>query len=158
MRRPGVEVVNMGMVDNTDRTFQAGTRLREHAVDLIFINATTYALQGTVLPVVQTAMVPVIILNISPQKSIDYKKFNTLPDRTAMTSEWLAHCGACPVPGIANVFKRCGIQFFQITGYLGDEDGFWKEVGEWIEAAKAAHIMAFSWVTTMVVCSIFIPI
>ena len=36
MRRPDVEVVNMGMVDNTDSAFQAGTRLREHAVDLIF--------------------------------------------------------------------------------------------------------------------------
>lgn len=144
MQRPGVDVVNMGMVDNTDKAFQAGTRLREHAVDLIFIHATTYALSGTVLPVVQRAKVPVIILNISPQKSIDYKKFNTLPDRTAMTGEWLAHCGACPVPEIANVFKRCGIQFFQVTGYLGDEDGFWGEVDEWIEAAKVAHIMAFN--------------
>ena len=39
-------------------------------------------------------------------------------DRTAMTGEWLAHCRACPVPEIANVFRRARIEFHQITGIL----------------------------------------
>ena len=38
-----------------------------------------------------------------------------------MTGEWLAYCQACPVPEIANVFRRCRIPFHQITGMLDDD-------------------------------------
>lgn len=41
-------------------------------MDLIFLYVTTYALSSTVLPVVQRAKVPVIILNLSPAPAIDY--------------------------------------------------------------------------------------
>jgi len=64
-------------------------------VDFIFLHVITYAL--------------------SPAAAIDYPSFNALGDQTKMTGEWLAHCGACPVPEIANVFNRCGIDFHQIT-------------------------------------------
>ena len=63
-------------------------------------------------------------------------------DRTAMTGEWLAHCSACPVPEIANVFKRARIPFEQITGRLHDDPECWSEVDAWIEAARVANVMA----------------
>ena len=44
-----------------------------------------------------------LVLNLQPGAAIDYEAFNRLPDRTAMTGEWLAYCSACPVPEIANV-------------------------------------------------------
>jgi len=96
--RPGVEVVNLGLVDTPEKAFAAGHKFRQADVDLIFLHVTTYALSSTVLPVVQRAKVPVIILNLSPTAAIDYAKFNRMGDRTAMTGEWLAHCSACPVP------------------------------------------------------------
>lgn len=80
-------------------------------MDLIFLHVTTYALSSTVLPVVRRAEVPVIILNLQPAAALDYPAFNRMADRTAMTGEWLAHCGACPLPEIANVFNRCGVPF-----------------------------------------------
>ncbi len=55
-----------------------------------------------------------------------------------MTGEWLAFCSACPVPEIANVFRRCRIPFHQITGVLNDE-ACWREAGEWVEAARVAQ-------------------
>jgi L-arabinose isomerase len=110
-------------------------------VDLIFLHVTTYALSSTVLPVVQRAKVPVVILNLAPEASIDYGKFNAMGDRTAMTGEWLAHCSACPVPEIANVFQRAGIDFHQITGMLHDDPVCWNEVDAWMEAARVANIM-----------------
>jgi L-arabinose isomerase len=61
-----------------------------------------------------------------------------------MTGEWLSYCSACPVPEIANVFKRVGIRFHQITGMLNDDPECWNEVTEWVEAAKVANIMAFN--------------
>ncbi|HEX2101825.1 MAG TPA: arabinose isomerase, partial [Candidatus Synoicihabitans sp.] len=68
--------------------------------------------------------------------------FNRLADRTAMTGEWLAYCAACPVPEIANVFKRAGITFHQVTGQLRDDPVCWNEVDAWIDAARVAHTMA----------------
>lgn len=141
LRRPGVEVVNLGLIDSPPKALAAGHALRQADVDLVFLHVTTYALSSTVLPVVQRAKVPVIVLNLSPEAAIDYTKFNAMGDRTRMTGEWLAHCSACPVPEIANVFNRARIPFHQITGRLHDDPVAWDEVDAWIEAARVANVM-----------------
>jgi L-arabinose isomerase len=138
LTRPGVEVVNAGLVDNPDRALAAGREFRRQDVDIIFLHVTTYALSSTVLPVVMRAKVPVIVLNLAPEPAIDYAAFNAMGDRTAMTGEWLAHCAACPVPEIANVFKRAGVRFHQVTGVLDDDPECWREVDGWVEAARVA--------------------
>jgi len=94
------------------------------------------------LPVVQRVKAPVIVLNLSPSEAIDYDAFNAMADRTAMTGEWLAYCSACPVPEIANVFRRVGIRFHQITGMLHHDPMVEREIREWVEAAKVMHTMA----------------
>jgi L-arabinose isomerase len=138
----GAGIINLGLIDNPVAAMEAGHKFRQADVDIIFLHVTTYALSSTVLPVVQRAKVPVIILNISPDKAIDYKSFNKLNDRTKMTGEWLANVSACPVPEIANVFLRAGIKFHQITGVLHGDSEVWNEVKEWIEAASVANKLA----------------
>jgi len=137
-------VINLGLIDTPDKAFEAGKKLRTQDADIVFLYTTTYALSSTVLPVVQKAKLPVIILNLSPDESIDYEVFNSMGDRTKMTGEWLAYCAPCPVPEIANVFSRTGISFFQISGLLDPADACWKEVSEWIEAARVAKIMQYN--------------
>lgn len=137
-------IVNAGLVDTTDKAFEAGRMFRTEDVDLIFLYVTTYALSSTVLPVVQRARVPVIILNLSPQAAIDYATFNAMADRTKMTGEWLAYCSPCPVPEIANVFNRTGIKFHQVIGMLHHDAVCRNEIKEWIEAAKVAHAMFYN--------------
>jgi L-arabinose isomerase len=134
------EVINLGLIDNAEKAIVAGHDFRKADVDIIFLYVTTYALSSTVLPVVQRAKVPVIVLNLAPEAAIDYTSFNKMDDRTKMTGEWLAYCSACPVPEIANVFKRTAIKFHQVTGMLHDDE-CWKEIGEWIEAANVANAM-----------------
>lgn len=141
LKRPGVKVVNLGLVDNPIAALEAGHKFRAADVDLIFLHVTTYALSSTVLPVVRRAKVPVIILNLSPTPAIDYAAFNKMDNRTRMTGEWLASCAACPVPEIANVFNRARIPFHQVTGVLEGDPLVWKEVGEWVDAARVAHVM-----------------
>jgi L-arabinose isomerase len=136
------QTLNLGLIDTTEKAFEAGTEFRRNDVDIIFLYVSTYALSSTVLPVVQRAKVPVIILNLAPDKAIDYRAFNKMPDITKKTGEWLAYCSACTVPEIANVFNRTGIKFHQVTGMLHDDEICWTEVAEWIEAAKVANIMA----------------
>jgi L-arabinose isomerase len=141
LAKAGAEVVNLGLIDTPEKAVVAGHQFRQADVDLIFLHVTTYALSSTVLPVVRRAKVPVIILNLSPSTAIDYDWFNGLGDRTKMTGEWLAYCQSCPVPEIANVFNRCRIPFFQVTGMLEDDPIAWNEITDWVEAARVAHTM-----------------
>ena len=133
--RPGLEVVNLGLVDSAERSLDAGRQCRREDIDVLFLYVTTYALSNTVLPLVQRAGVPVVVLNLQPEAAIDYKAFNQLEDRTAMTGHWLAYCSACPVPEIANVMARARIPFHQVTGVLDDEET-WREIEGWLAAAR----------------------
>lgn len=135
LTRHGVELLNLGLIDTTQRARAARHELRRGDIDVLFIYVTTYALSSTVLPLVRQAGVPVIVLNLQPKAAIDYAAFNKMQDRTAMTGHWLAYCSACPVPEIANVLMRAGIPFHQVTGVL-DEDATWSEIEDWLAAAR----------------------
>lgn len=142
LERDDVDVINLGLIDTPEKAVTAGHDFRAADVDVIFLYVTTYALSSTVLPVVRRAGVPVIILNLQPVAAIDYAAFNALGNRAKMTGEWLAHCAACPVPEIANVFKRAGIRFHQVTGVLEGDAQVDTQIEDWIEAARVGHIMA----------------
>lgn len=137
-----VEVVNLGMIDTPEKAMQAGHDFRRADLDIVFLYVSTYALSATVLPVVQRARVPVVVLNLSPEAAIDYTTFNNLKDRTAMTGEWLAYCSSCSVPEFANVFKRSGIVFHQVTGMMHNDEMAWKEIEDWVRAARVVHEMS----------------
>jgi L-arabinose isomerase len=139
---PGREIVNFGLVDSPERAVAVGHQARREDVDLLVLYVTTYALSSTVLPIVRRAKVPVLVLNLQPEAAIDYARFNALPDRTAMTGEWLAYCSACPVPEIANVFARAGIAFHQVTGVLEDDPECWREIEDWMQAAHVVETLS----------------
>ncbi len=141
LKRPGIEVINLGLIDSPPKALDAGHKFRSADIDLLFLHVTTYALSSTVLPVVQRAGVPVIVLNLQPAAAIDYAAFNRMGNCTRMTGEWLANCTACPVPEIANVFSRAGIQFHQITGMLQDDPIVDQEIHAWIDASRVADIL-----------------
>ncbi len=135
-----VDLIDAGLVDNPERARTVGSLFRQQHVDVIFLYISTYALSSTVLPIAQEAGVPIIVLNIQPVAAIDYDSFNALGDRGKMTGEWLAHCQACCVPEIAGVFKRAGIEYHLVTGFLGDDETN-RHLEEWVAAAKTARTM-----------------
>ena len=139
LRALGAEVTDVGLVDDPDKSRKAAERFREARVDFLFLYVSTYALSHTVLPVVQQTGLPVLILNLQPEKAIDYGRFNALGDRGLKTGEWLANCQACCVPELANVFNGAGIAYDLVTGWL-DDGSAWARIGQWIKAAtvKAA--------------------
>jgi len=141
LARPGVELVNLGLIDTPERSRVAGHQCRREDIDVLFLYVTTYALSNTVLPLVQRAGVPVIVLNLQPEAAIDYRTFNQLQDRTAMTGHWLAYCSACPVPEIANVLMRARIPFHQVTGVLNEAET-WLEIEGWLAAARVRSALA----------------
>jgi L-arabinose isomerase len=138
------DIINLGLIDTPQKAFEAGDSFKKEDVDILFLYVSTYALSATVLPVVKKANVPVIVLNLSPEASIDYQTFNRLADRAKMTGEWLSYCSACSVPEIANVFNRNNIPFYQITGILQNDSPVWTEIEEWVHAARVARIMYYN--------------
>lgn len=136
----GGEISDAGMVDTPEKAVTAGTFFRTENVDIVFLFISTYALSSTVLPVVQRANVPVVMLNLQPVPQLDYATFNAMNDRGRMTGVWLEHCQSCSVPELACVFNRAGIDYHVVTGYLQEEEA-WQEIEDWVDAARMRHGM-----------------
>lgn len=135
LKSPHLRVVDAGMVDSVEGARAAAATFKREDVELIYLYVSTYALSSTVLPVVQKAGVPVVVLNLQPVRTLDYAAFNALGDRGVMTGEWLAHCQACAAPELACVFNRAGIPYHLVTGTL-DDDQAWAEIRDWADAAR----------------------
>ena len=118
----------------------AADLLKREDVEVIFLFISTYALSSTVLPVVQKAKVPVVILNIQPVAQLDYDKFNAMDDKGKMTGVWLEHCQSCSLPELACVFNRADIAYHVVSGYL-QEDYVWQQINDWADAATVASAM-----------------
>jgi len=141
---PTRTIVHLGLVDTPQKSLEASHEARRQEIDILLVYVTTYSLSSTVLPLIKRAKVPVILLNLQPAAAIDYAAFNAMKSRTEMTGEWLAYCSACPVPEIANVLRRLGIPFQQVTGTLFDDPVCWEEIEHWLRAAEAVHLLAHS--------------
>jgi len=148
LEQSGVEVIDAGMVDSVDKAISSASLFNKESVDIVFLNISTYALSHTVLPLIQRIACPVIVLNLQPEKAIDYEKFNSMGDRGKMTGEWLSYCQSCVTPELASVFKRAGINYHLITGYL-EEDYVWNEIGDWMDACAVKSSMRNSRVGVM---------
>lgn len=133
----GADLVDAGMVDNPEKAQDAAKLFKTEDVDIIFLFISTYALSSTVLPVVQKAKVPVVMLNIQPVAQLDYESFNAMGDRGKMTGVWLEHCQSCSLPELSCVFNRSGIDYQVVSGYM-QEEYVWQEIQDWVDAAKVA--------------------
>jgi len=127
----GAEVVSAGLVDTPQEARHAGETLGAADLDLLLLYTATYATSSQVLPVVQAAAAPVVILNLQPTRTLDYEAMTT--------GEWLANCSACCVPEIAGAFTRARIPYRIVTGTLLDDEQSWHAIGEWLDAARAVH-------------------
>jgi L-arabinose isomerase len=148
------EVYNYGLVDTEGEGRKAGEWLNGNQVDLVFCHAATYSTSSTVLPLHQICKAPAVFLNLQPTERINYEH--------STTGEWLAHCGACPVPEFANAFNRAGIRFRVVNGLLGlnyttsislsnevtndskEAIRAWQEIEGWVRAAGVQRTLQHS--------------
>ena len=126
-------VVSPGLIDTAPKAYAAGEQFAQEKVNLIFCHAATYATSSQVLPAVQEANVPVVVLNLQPVSALDYE--------AADTGEWLANCSACCVPEISCAFERAGIQFNVVSGMLYRDEEAWREIEEWCKAANVVRTL-----------------
>ncbi|HZG92056.1 MAG TPA: L-fucose/L-arabinose isomerase family protein, partial [Pseudonocardia sp.] len=85
-----------------------------------------YMTASMLVPVAQRSGAPVLLINLQPTERMDHATFDT--------GAWLAYCGACPLPEMANAFERAGVGFRSVSGYLEDERA-WARIARWVRAA-----------------------
>jgi L-arabinose isomerase len=120
------EVVDAGFISDAQEGAAAAEKLRAADCDLIIGFLTTYMTATMLVPVAQRTGAPVLLLNLQPTEAMDHATFDT--------GAWLAYCGACPLPEMANAFARCGIDFRSVSGYLEDPRA-WTRIERWIRGA-----------------------
>jgi L-arabinose isomerase len=129
----GAEVVSAGLVDTAQRAREAGDTFAAGQVDLVLCHAVTYATSSQVLPAVQAAKAPVVLLGLQPTPALDYA--------TTGTGEWLANCAACCVPELAGAFTRAGIPYDTVAGTIDDDQRAWARIAAWVRAAGVARAL-----------------
>ena len=120
------EVVDVGFISDAQEGDRAAERLRVAGCDLIVGFLTTYLTANMLLPVAQRSGAPVLLLNLQPTETMDHANFDT--------GQWLAYCGACPLPEMANAFARAGVTFRSVSGYV-EEERAWRKIERWVRAA-----------------------
>ncbi len=129
----GAQVVSAGLVDTAQKARAAGDRFRAEGVDLVLCHAVTYATSSQVLPAVQGAGVPCVLLALQPTASLDYERTDT--------AEWLANCSACCVPELAGAFTRAGVRYDTATGTIEGDERAWAQIAAWVRAAGVARAL-----------------
>jgi len=127
------EVVSLGLIDTSQGAYAAGTRLAAENVDLLICHTATYATSSQVLPIVQQAKVPVLVLNLQPEAALDYENIDT--------GNWLANCSTYCVPEISSAFHSAGISFQVVSGMLYDDERVWASLRQWCQAATAVRVL-----------------
>ncbi|MCM2417253.1 MULTISPECIES: L-fucose/L-arabinose isomerase family protein [unclassified Streptomyces] len=132
MKEFDADVVDAGFISDAQEGAAAAEMLRAAGCDLIVGFLTTYMTATMLAPVAQRSGAPVLLINLQPTEAMDHATFDT--------GQWLAYCGACPLPEMANSFERAGVPFRSVSGYLED-DRAWARIGRWIRAAGVRSVL-----------------
>ncbi|HEX6025583.1 MAG TPA: L-fucose/L-arabinose isomerase family protein [Solirubrobacter sp.] len=133
VRELGGEVISAGLVDTEQGARTAGDLFASKQVDLVLCHAVTYATSSTVLPVIQAAKTPALLLGLQPTPTLDYAEIDT--------AEWLANCAACCVPEIAGALTRARIPYDTVAGTIEHDPRAWEKIGAWVRAAGVARAL-----------------
>jgi L-arabinose isomerase len=126
------EVVDVGFISDASDGARAAEQLRVAGCDLIVGFLTTYMTATMLAPIAQRSGAPVLVINLQPTEAMDHATFDT--------GQWLAYCGACPLPEMANTFERLGVPFRSVSGYVEDERA-WVRIERWIKAAGVRALL-----------------
>jgi len=134
IRPNGVEIVDFGMIDSSEKAYEAAEKIKGVNPDLIFCNMITYATSSVVAPILREKIAPVILLALQPRYALDYTKASTFLQ--------LQNDNICSVPEFTGVAIRLGNPITDaVIGTLDGDDAAEGEIREWCEIAKVLHAL-----------------
>lgn len=127
-----VEIIDFGMVDSSEKAYDAARKILAENVDVLFCNMVTYATSSVFAPIVRETNKPIVLVALQPRSALDYTKANTFMQ--------LENDNICSVPEFTGVAIRLGKKVNDvIIGTLyGDKDAE-KGIREWCDIAKVLH-------------------
>ena len=126
----GVEVIDFGMVDTSEKAFATAERMAGAGLDLIFCNMATYATSSVFAPIIRAARAPVVLAALQPRRALDYTQASTFMQ--------LENDNICSVPEFTGVAIRLGRPVADVViGTLYDDPEARREIADWCDAARA---------------------
>ncbi len=132
VKQQDVEVIDFGMIDSSEKAFEAVDRILAAKVDVLFCNMVTYATSSVFAPIIRDVNLPMVLIALQPRKAMDYTQANTFMQ--------LENDNICSVPEFAGVAVRMGRKVADvIIGHLyGDKEAM-AEIARWCDIAKVLH-------------------
>jgi L-arabinose isomerase len=130
LRDQGMQVISGGLSDTPQLAAKIGDMFRREGIDLLMCYMSTYAMSSTVLPVVQRAGVPLVMISLQPNKAMDYANGTTFMQ--------LEHDNATSLPEVCNALRRANIEpAGMVVGTLYDDDKARARISDWCKVARA---------------------
>ena len=127
-----VEVIDFGMIDSSEKAFEAVKKIKGAGVDLLMCNMVTYATSSVFAPIIRDAGIPMILVALQPLKKLDYTKASTFMQ--------LENDNICSVPEFMGVANRLGRKIHDvIIGTLYEDREADEELTKWCDIAKVLH-------------------
>lgn len=128
----GVEVLDFGMVDSSEKAFETVKRMMGADLDLLMCNMVTYATSSVFAPIIRDSNIPMILTALQPRKKLDYTKASTFMQ--------LENDNICSVPEFTGVANRLGKKIYDvIIGTLYEDKDADGEIAKWCDIAKVLH-------------------
>lgn len=127
-----VEIVDFGMIDSSEKAYDAVPQILSANVDVLFCNMVTYATSSVFAPIIKEVNKPMVLVALQPRAALDYTKANTFMQ--------LENDNICSVPEFTGVAIRLGKKVNDvIIGTLYDDKEAQAEITKWCDIAKVLH-------------------
>ena len=71
-----VEIVDFGMVDDSEKAYAVSGKMQAANLDLIFCNMITYATSSVFAPIIREVNRPMVLVALQPRAALDYTQAN----------------------------------------------------------------------------------
>ena len=125
-------LIDFGLVDTSEKAYDAVKAIHAADLDLLFIDMLTYATSETFAPLVKALQIPMVLVALQPLPSMDYAKSTTFLQ--------LCNDDICSVPEFCSVAVRMGKKTPPvIIGTLEGDDEADAELSSWCRIAHVVH-------------------
>lgn len=127
-----VELIDFGMIDSSEKSYEAVQKILAANIDILFCNMATYATSSVFAPIIKEVNKPIVLIALQPRAALDYKNANTFMQ--------LENDNICSVPEFTGVAIRMGKKVNDvIIGHLYNDEKAHDEIAEWCNIAKVLH-------------------
>jgi len=132
VKQNDVEMVDFGIIDTSEKAYDAVGKMKSAGLDLLFCNMITYATSSVFAPIIREMEIPMVMVALQPRRAMDYTQANTRMQ--------LENDNICSVPEFTGVAIRMGKKVDDvIIGTLHDDAEADAEITRWCDIAKVLN-------------------